>query len=319
MGITIGGVWIKLNGVNSDKTQLQSYIFIPQFHTYTSHRTEHGLNRSHFLFSLKGLPKASTGSSSSRGEALPGSINVKACMLSGVPSEERLYSAASGAVSRSGVPSMSNVVSSVFCHAPCLGIVALMFCRIDFAHRYVYGCMAQPIEQGICAVALGRFGEGFVGFLGDVNHEEDTWAVASETIRRLSIAAASKSQRGSSGAEKARGPTAAASAPGSSGSRQGRTSPGPPAPTAPVTGGPAGTGPSVWARGLSQGKQYEWLVDCYRMRVDDDYALGGGNLHGLYNQPASAVSADYYLGCYLSSYLDSYLSSLTSSTAGYGF
>lgn len=40
--------------------------------------------------------------------------------------------------------------------------------------------------------------------------------------------------------------------------------------------------PSAWARGLSPAMQHEWLVDCYRMRVDDDYAWGGGELRGLY-------------------------------------
>ena len=28
-----------------------------------------------------------------------------------------------------------------------------------------------------------------------------------------------------------------------------------------------------WSVGLGAGKQYEWLVDCYRMRVDDEYAV----------------------------------------------
>ena len=33
--------------------------------------------------------------------------------------------------------------------------------------------------------------------------------------------------------------------------------------------------PTAWAQGLSSDKQAEWLVDCYRMRLDDDYAIGG--------------------------------------------
>ncbi|CAD7947496.1 unnamed protein product [Amoebophrya sp. A25] len=37
-----------------------------------------------------------------------------------------------------------------------------------------------------------------------------------------------------------------------------------------------------WSRGLTAKEVPEWFVDCYRMRVDDDYAWGGGNLHGLY-------------------------------------
>jgi hypothetical protein len=38
--------------------------------------------------------------------------------------------------------------------------------------------------------------------------------------------------------------------------------------------------PDGWARGLAKAQQLEWLVDCYRMRVDDDYAWGGSHLHG---------------------------------------
>ncbi|CAD7963905.1 unnamed protein product [Amoebophrya sp. A120] len=38
-----------------------------------------------------------------------------------------------------------------------------------------------------------------------------------------------------------------------------------------------------WTKQLDQKEQPEWLVDCYRMRLDDDYAWGGGNLHGLYD------------------------------------
>jgi hypothetical protein len=38
--------------------------------------------------------------------------------------------------------------------------------------------------------------------------------------------------------------------------------------------------PDGWALGLTQAQQQEWLVDCYRMRVDDDYAWGGCHLHG---------------------------------------
>lgn len=34
-------------------------------------------------------------------------------------------------------------------------------------------------------------------------------------------------------------------------------------------------GPAEWARGMRPEQQREWLVDCYRMRVDDDYAWGG--------------------------------------------
>lgn len=42
---------------------------------------------------------------------------------------------------------------------------------------------------------------------------------------------------------------------------------------------------NAWSRGFkSQDEMYEWLVDCYRMRLDDDYAWGGCFLHGLYDQ-----------------------------------
>ncbi|CAE8620993.1 unnamed protein product [Polarella glacialis] len=60
--------------------------------------------------------------------------------------------------------------------------------------------------------------------------------------------------------------------------------------------------PSAWANGLSPSMQREWLVDCYRMRVDDDYAWGGGNLRGLYNVTAGgggSVAQDFFLFCKL--------------------
>lgn len=38
----------------------------------------------------------------------------------------------------------------------------------------------------------------------------------------------------------------------------------------------------AWAKGLAPAQAYEWLVDCYRMRLDDDYVWGGCNLRGLY-------------------------------------
>lgn len=41
---------------------------------------------------------------------------------------------------------------------------------------------------------------------------------------------------------------------------------------------------SAWSRGFpSPDNMYEWFVDCYRMRVDDDYAWNGGELRGIYN------------------------------------
>ncbi|KAI7839144.1 hypothetical protein COHA_007147 [Chlorella ohadii] len=63
---------------------------------------------------------------------------------------------------------------------------------------------------------------------------------------------------------------------------------------------PAGPpAPDAWAHGLSTEQRYEWLCDCYRMRVDDDYAWGGGNLHGLYAPDASgdSVAEDFLVFC----------------------
>jgi len=60
--------------------------------------------------------------------------------------------------------------------------------------------------------------------------------------------------------------------------------------------------PAGWAINLPKKKQYEWFVDCYRMRVDDDYCWGGGNLHGLYNidgSSAGSVVVDFLLFCRL--------------------
>ena len=131
----------------------------------------------------------------------------------------------------------------------------------------------------MCAVALGRFGEGHVGFVGDVNHEDETWAVVAQIVKRLpgiastAATASAPSQQGranSAGTGRDRG-------------REGA----PPPPASPGMPGPSG-----WAQGLTLDKQYEWLIDCYRMRVDDDYAWGGGNLHGLYNVPASGVRSE---------------------------
>jgi hypothetical protein len=38
--------------------------------------------------------------------------------------------------------------------------------------------------------------------------------------------------------------------------------------------------PSAWSEGLTGEKRYEWLIDCYRLRMDDNYV--NGNLAGLY-------------------------------------
>ena len=63
------------------------------------------------------------------------------------------------------------------------------------------------------------------------------------------------------------------------------------------SGGLEGAG---WARGLSGTKQREWLIDCYRMRVDDDYCWGGGFLHGLYaKEDGDLISTDFLVFCRL--------------------
>jgi len=56
-----------------------------------------------------------------------------------------------------------------------------------------------------------------------------------------------------------------------------------------------------WSRGMSGSQQREWLTDCYRMRVDDDYCWGGGNLHGLYDPDATAetIAKDFLEFCRL--------------------
>lgn len=52
-----------------------------------------------------------------------------------------------------------------------------------------------------------------------------------------------------------------------------------------------------WTAGKSAAQQHEWLVDCYRMRVDDDHGWGGGVLRGLYkpNDTSTSVVIDDFL------------------------
>ena len=71
---------------------------------------------------------------------LPDELNAKACMLSNVAPEARVYALPAGATSQSHVPSMAG----------------------------------EPLRAGMCTVALSRFGAGAVGFFGDVNSEEET-------------------------------------------------------------------------------------------------------------------------------------------------
>jgi len=40
---------------------------------------------------------------------------------------------------------------------------------------------------------------------------------------------------------------------------------------------------TAWFESSEGDKKYEWLIDAYRLRLDDDYVWGGGNLHGLYD------------------------------------
>eukprot|EP00899_Mesostigma_viride_P003385 jgi/Mesvir1/13047/Mv06035-RA.1 len=55
-----------------------------------------------------------------------------------------------------------------------------------------------------------------------------------------------------------------------------------------------------WAVGLSPASQHEWLVDCYRMRVDDMCAYQG-DLKGLYNpeHTSHSVARDFLVFCKL--------------------
>ncbi len=60
--------------------------------------------------------------------------------------------------------------------------------------------------------------------------------------------------------------------------------------------------PASWSIGLSEDKQYEWLLDCYRMRLDDDYVYKG-ELNGLYGATADgnrdAILEDFLVFCKL--------------------
>jgi len=56
---------------------------------------------------------------------------------------------------------------------------------------------------------------------------------------------------------------------------------------------------SDWATNLGI-KKYSWLVDCYRLRLDDDYAWGGCNLHGLYEDSSPGnIAQDFMVFCAL--------------------
>jgi hypothetical protein len=61
---------------------------------------------------------------------------------------------------------------------------------------------------------------------------------------------------------------------------------------------PGALDPAAWARGLAGDAMYEWFIDCYRMRLDEDYALRG-DLHGLYGADGNAktVIKDFLVFC----------------------
>ena len=59
--------------------------------------------------------------------------------------------------------------------------------------------------------------------------------------------------------------------------------------------------PDSWAVGLFGKHRYEWFVDSYRLRLDDDY-LYSNNLHGLYAEESSnahTIVIDFLVYCKL--------------------
>ena len=46
-----------------------------------------------------------------------------------------------------------------------------------------------------------------------------------------------------------------------------------------------------WAKGFSEAEQRQWLLECYQMRVDDDYFVGGGTMRGAINYAAVCTDA----------------------------
>jgi hypothetical protein len=90
-------------------------------------RTTHVLNATHWFTKLKN-------------HSLCPAMNVKACLVTNVTPQDRLYSAEDGAVTSSLVP----------------------------------GFGGNPVSTGQVAIALGRCGAGTVSFYGDVNIEKET-------------------------------------------------------------------------------------------------------------------------------------------------
>jgi hypothetical protein len=59
---------------------------------------------------------------------------------------------------------------------------------------------------------------------------------------------------------------------------------------------------SSWARGLDQVAAGEWFIDCYRMRVDDEYAWGGEVRPGSLYDPRHSkktIATDFLVFCHM--------------------
>ena len=136
--VRAGGV-LFLNGERAAAATLarvfgkQSWQMMGDFYR----RTVHELNRS----SVFAPPEL----------ALPPRYNVKACMLSGVAPDERVYGAGSSSVTLSLVPMMAG----------------------------------ESVNEGMCSLAAASFGEGVVVFFGDVNAETCTTDVIVALAKHL--------------------------------------------------------------------------------------------------------------------------------------
>jgi len=55
----------------------------------------------------------------------------------------------------------------------------------------------------------------------------------------------------------------------------------------------------TWVKHKAEKTKYDWFVDCYRMRVDDCYAWGGGDLVGLYDPDSTpkSITLHFYRYC----------------------
>ncbi len=62
---------------------------------------------------------------------------------------------------------------------------------------------------------------------------------------------------------------------------------------------------SSWANGLSEMAAWEWFVDCYRMRLDDEYAWQGDVRSGSLYDPehsAHSIAADFLVYCLMAKF-----------------